>query len=41
MIVGVVELTANALICNVLYREGLQCNLVYLGGFSTRGEIWG
>ena len=23
--------------CNVLCREGVQCNVVYLGGFSIRG----
>ena len=26
-----------ALLCNMLCREGVQCNVVYLGGFSMRG----
>ena len=34
---NVVEFTATALSCNALCREGVQCNVVYLGGFSTRG----
>ena len=37
MTVGVVEFTAIALLCNMLCREGVQCNVVYLGGFSMRG----
>ena len=37
MTVGVVEFTDIALLCNVLCREGVQCNVVYLGGFSMRG----
>ena len=36
-IFGVVEFTAIALLCNVLCREGVQSNVVYLGGFSMRG----
>ena len=34
---GVVEFTAIALLCNVLCREGVPSNVVYLGGFSVRG----
>ena len=34
---GVVEFTAIALLCNVLCREGVQSNVVYLGGLSMRG----
>ena len=37
MTFGVVEFTAIALLCSVLCREGVQCNVVYLGGFSMRG----
>ena len=37
MTVGVAECTDIALLCNVLCREGVQCNVVYLGGFSMRG----
>ena len=37
MTVAVVEVTAIALFCNVLCREGVQCNVVYLGGFSMGG----
>ena len=37
MTFGVVEFTAIALLCNVLCREGVQCNVVHLGGFSMRG----
>ena len=37
MTVGVAEFTDIAVLCNVLCREGLQCNVVYLGGFSMRG----
>ena len=37
MTVGVVEFTDSALFCNVLCREGVQCNVVYLGGFSMGG----
>ena len=37
MTVGVVEITDPALFCNVLCREGVQCNVVYLGGFSMGG----
>ena len=39
MTVGVVEFTAIALLCNVLCREGVQCNVVYLQGFSMRVGI--
>ena len=35
--VGVLEFTAIALLCNVLCREGVQCNVVYSGGLSMRG----
>ena len=28
---GVIEFTAIALLCNVLFREGVQSNVVYLG----------
>ena len=41
MTVGVAEFTDIALLCNVLCREGVQCNMVCLGGFSMRGNIWG
>ena len=34
------EFTAIALLCNVLCREGVRSNVVYLGGFSMRGSIW-
>ena len=37
MTFGVVEFAAIALLCNVICREGVQCNVVYLGGFSMRG----
>ena len=37
MTVGAVEFTAIALLCNVLCREGVQSNVVYMGGFSMRG----
>ena len=37
MTVGVAEFTNIALLCNVLCREGVQCNVAYLGGFSMRG----
>ena len=37
MTVGVVEFIDIALFCNVLCREGVQCNVVYLGGFSMGG----
>ena len=37
MTVGVAEFTDIASLCNVLCREGVQCNVVYLGGFSMRG----
>ena len=37
MTFGVVEFTAIALSCNVLCREGVQSNVVYLGGFSMKG----
>ena len=37
----VVEFTVVALLCNVLCREGVQFNVLYLGGFSMRGQIWG
>ena len=37
MTVGVAEFTGIALLCNMLCREGVQCNRVYLGGFSMRG----
>jgi len=37
MTVGVAEFTDIALLCNVLCREGVQCNVVYLGGFSMGG----
>ena len=37
MTVGVVEFTVSTSLCNVLCREGVQCNMVYLGGFSMRG----
>ena len=36
MTFGVVEFTAIALLCNMLCREGVQSNMVYLGGFSMR-----
>ena len=29
---GVAEFTDIALLCNVLCREGVQCNVVYFGG---------
>ena len=29
--------TNIALLCNVLCRAGVQCNVGYLGGFSMRG----
>ena len=32
MTFGVAEFTDIALECNVLCREGVQCNVVYLGG---------
>ena len=32
MTFGVVEFTAIALLCNVLCREGVQCNVVSFGG---------
>ena len=32
-----VEFTTIALLCNVLRREGVQSNVVYLGDFSMRG----
>ena len=35
--VGVAEFIDIALLCNVLCREGVQCNVVYLGGFSMGG----
>ena len=38
MTVAVVEFTDPALFCNVLCREGVQCNVVYLGGFSWEGK---
>ena len=31
------KFTYIALLCNVPCREGVQCNVVYLGGFSIRG----
>ena len=37
MTVGVAEFTGIAVLCNVLCREGVQCNVVYLGSFSMRG----
>ena len=37
MTFGDVEFTAIALLCNVLCREGVQSNVVYLGDFSMRG----
>ena len=37
MTFGVVEFIAIALLCDVLCREGVQCNVVHLGGFSMRG----
>ena len=37
MIVGVAEFTDIALLCHMLCREGVQCNVVYLGGFSMKG----
>ena len=37
MTVGMVECTDPALFCNVLCKEGVQCNVVYLGGFSMGG----
>ena len=40
-VAGVAEFTAIALLCNVLCREGVQCKVVYLGGFFMRGQIWG
>ena len=41
MTVGVAEFTAIALLCNVLCREGVLYNVVYFGGLSMRGQIWG
>ena len=41
MTFGVIEFTAIALLCKVLCREGVQSNVVYLGGFYMRGQIWG
>ena len=35
--IGVAEFTDIALLCHMLCREGVQCNVVYLGGFSMRG----
>ena len=32
MTAGVGEFTDIALLCNVVCREGVQCNVVYLGG---------
>ena len=37
MTFAVVEITAISLLCNVLCREGVRSNVVYLGGFSMRG----
>ena len=37
MTVRVAEFTDIALLCNVLCREGVQYDVVYLGGFSMRG----
>ena len=37
MTLGVVECTDLALFCNVLGREGVQCNVVYLEGFACGG----
>ena len=37
MTVGVVEFTDPALFCNMFCREGVQCNVVYLGGFFMGG----
>ena len=37
MTVIVVEFTAIALLCNLLCRESVQCNVVYSGGLSMRG----
>ena len=37
MTVGVAEFKDIALLCNVHCGEGVQCNMVYLGGFSMRG----
>ena len=37
MTFGVVQFTAIALFLNPLCREGVQSNVVYLGGFSIGG----
>ena len=37
MTVGVAEFTDIALLCNVLCREGVQCNVVHLGVLAMRG----
>ena len=37
MTIGVAEFIDIALFCNVICRECVQCNVVYLGGFSMRG----
>ena len=34
MTIGVAEFIGIAFLCNVLGREGVQCNVVYLGGKS-------
>ena len=39
MTVGVAEFTVVALLCKVLCREGVQCNVVYLGLLHERVNL--